>query len=426
MFMFFPIARRSQPPNACRWLQYHDRDTGDLCGTLPLAIGMPVALTHHLNRSPGMMLLKGTKGRVHSWEWPDNDRLAHRPPRCVYVKFDGATWQLDGIDEPGVYPIRLMKQDWFLDGKRKNPVLKVKRQQIPLTPAFAITAHSSQGKTLRALLLDLNVEKRVDTTIGAVGASRVRSREDCLILRPFPLWLFQRGVSDGPRLLLQKLRGEEVDLVAYAEGLHPHATCSHCLQVRHLDGFEHERWEKVRANRPAMCMHCKHGNCGPRKRKLYTGAMKYPCSACKLAKIEDAFPRAQLRQEGDKKCLSCCRAASQLQCTECGMAKGIEYFNSNMVTFPLEGIVCRSCQDTMEAKVDKKIRKNWFTCRGCKQIFPAAASSKQSDHQHCLNCASRGARQKDEQTCRSCKRKWHEKQVKGKKRARYCPGCRRK
>ena len=101
-----------------RWLQYHDRDTGDLCGTLPLAIGMPVALTQHMDRSPDKMLLKGTVCRVHSWDWPDNDRLAHRLPRCVYVKFEGATWQLDWIDETGVYPIRPWKEDWLLDGKR--------------------------------------------------------------------------------------------------------------------------------------------------------------------------------------------------------------------------------------------------------------------------------------------------------------------
>jgi hypothetical protein len=273
--------------------------------------------------------------------------------------------------------------------------------------------------------LEPDLDKRVDTTIGAVGASRVRSREDCLILRPFPLWLFQRGVPDGPKLLLQKLRGEDVDLVAYAEGLHPHAGCSHCHQVRHLDGFEHEQWEKVRANMPAMCMHCKHGKDGPRKRKL-DAAIKYPCSACKLAKIEDAFPRAQLKQEHDRKCLACCRTITQLKCNECDEPKPVEHFNTNMVTFPVESVVCKACQDEMKEKDAKRDRKNWFTCRGCRQIFPAAASGKQSDHQHCLNCASRGARQKDEQTCRNCKRKWHEKQVKGKKRARYCPGCRRK
>ena len=411
---------------ACRWLQYHDRDTGDLCGTLPLAIGMPVALTHHLDRSPDKMLLKGTVGRVHSWVWPDNDRLAHRVPTCVYVKFEGATWQLDGIDEPGVYPIRPRKEDWYLDGKRKHSVLKIKRRQIPLTPAFAITAHASQGKTKRAIMLDLSVDKRVDTTIGAVGASRVRCREDCLILRPFPLWLFQRGVPDGPKLLLQKLRGEDVDLVAYAEGLHPHAVCAHCQQVRHLDGFEHEQWEKVRANVPAMCMHCKHGKEGPRKRKLDT-AIKYPCSVCKLAKIEDAFPRAQLKQEDNRKCLACCRNLSQLQCYECGKCKSIEHFNSTMVTFPAVGVVCKACQDAMKDKVDKKERKNWFTCRSCRELLPTTAGEAAGRQFRCFNCASRGTRQKDEQTCynKACKRKFHWKQVKGQKRMRYCEACRR-
>ena len=60
-----------------RWLQYHDRDTGDLCGILPLAIGMPVSLTQHLDRSPEKALLRGRTGRVHSWVWPAN---AQQPP----------------------------------------------------------------------------------------------------------------------------------------------------------------------------------------------------------------------------------------------------------------------------------------------------------------------------------------------------------
>ena len=105
------------------------------------------------------------------------------------MKFDGATWKLDGMDEPGVYPIRSLNQTWFLDSKRSSPVLGIKRQQFPLTPAYARTAHASQGKTLTAVLLDLAVDKRVDATFGAVAASRVRSRYDCLILRPCPRWL---------------------------------------------------------------------------------------------------------------------------------------------------------------------------------------------------------------------------------------------
>ena len=57
-----------------RWLQYHDRDTADLCGMLPLAIGMPVALTQHLDRSEDKLLLRGRVGRVHSWLWPENNQ----------------------------------------------------------------------------------------------------------------------------------------------------------------------------------------------------------------------------------------------------------------------------------------------------------------------------------------------------------------
>jgi len=173
-----------------------------------------------------------------------------------------------------------------------------------------------------------------------------------------------------------------------------------------------------------MCMQCKHGK-AMRKRKL-DAAIKYPCSICKLAKIEDAFPRAQLKQEDGKKCLACCKKADILQCAHCGRSKSIEYFNATMVTFPAGGVVCKACQDAMKDKVDKKERKNWFTCRSCGEMLPAGAGSQQAlDQRRCLNCASRGIRQKDEQTCRSCKSKWHE-QVKGKKRARYCLRCRRK
>eukprot|EP00434_Breviolum_minutum_P042312 symbB.v1.2.037656.t1/scaffold5622.1/size25200/1 len=146
------------------------RYRGPICGMLPLAIGMKVALTQHLDRSTDKLLLKGTIGRVHSWQWNENDRL----PSVVYVKFEKVGWQLDGIDEPGVYPIRPVTEDWYLDARRTPSVLKIKRRQVPLSPAYAMTAHSSQGKTLAAVLLDLNVDKKVDTTFGTVAASRVQ------------------------------------------------------------------------------------------------------------------------------------------------------------------------------------------------------------------------------------------------------------
>ena len=394
---------------------------------LPLAIGMKVALTHHIDRSQDKLLLKGTIGRVHSWVWLENDPR----PSIVYVKFEGAKWQLDGVDEPGVYPITPLAKTWFLDSKRKPPMLKIYRTQVPLTPAYAMTAHSSQGKTLHAVLLDLNVEKRVDTTFGAVAASRVRSRHDALILRPFPLWLFQRGAVEGPQLLLRVLRGEEIDWAAYREGRKPFATCSLCQQVREIDGFEFEQWDKVRANLHANCMWCKYKAKGPHKRKLDSGTIKYVCGKCKINKIEDAYPRAQLKTRSEETmptCLACCKAVDHLKCGQCEKVKPVEEFEAVMVTLPEGMTACKLCQEEIKKNSNRQ-RTGWFTCQGCKAVLPemAAPPDLVGQHRRCLNCTSRSTRQKDEHTCRNkaCKRKFEEKQVQG-QRKRYCPACRRK
>ena len=121
-------------------------------------------------------------------------------------------------------------------------MLKVQRTQLPLIPGYAMTAHASEGKTLPAVLLDLQVDKRVDPTIGTVATTRVRSRDDVLILRPFPRWLFQRGMaSEGPDLLLKKLRGEAIDWATIREATRPCSTCKECQQVLPMDAFEQKQ-----------------------------------------------------------------------------------------------------------------------------------------------------------------------------------------
>ena len=101
-----------------------------------------------------------------------------------------------------------------------------------------MTAHASQGKTLRVVLLDLNVDKKAELAFGTVASTRVRSREDVLILRPFPLWLYQRPASEGPHLLLKHLRGEAIDWAVYKDAKRPCAACEKCQQVLPLDAFE--------------------------------------------------------------------------------------------------------------------------------------------------------------------------------------------
>ena len=159
------------------WLNRHDRDCGDLYGVLPLVEGLPVMLTEHYDRNPEKQLLKGRIGYVKSWvlderedsEYDENARYLKYPPQTVLVRFfewvrvDGkkvekpCSWTLDGMSEPGVYPIQPWPRSWYLDQRRDNPVLKVSRFQLPLAPAYSITAHGSQGQTLRSAIIDLQI-----------------------------------------------------------------------------------------------------------------------------------------------------------------------------------------------------------------------------------------------------------------------------
>ncbi|KAF8990436.1 hypothetical protein BDQ17DRAFT_1255829 [Cyathus striatus] len=59
----------------------------------------------------------------------------------------------------------------------------VKRSQLPLVPAFAITAHKSQGKTLPKAIVDLQNCRGSESPY--VMLSRVKSLSGLLILRPF-------------------------------------------------------------------------------------------------------------------------------------------------------------------------------------------------------------------------------------------------
>ena len=108
------------------WLTRHDRDCAGLYGTLPLAKGLPMMLTEHLDRNPDKSLLKGRIGYLKRWalddsedsEFQDNARYPRYPPKVAFLQFtdwvdEGSTkvetscsWIIAGVGEPGVYPIK--------------------------------------------------------------------------------------------------------------------------------------------------------------------------------------------------------------------------------------------------------------------------------------------------------------------------------
>ena len=237
------------------WLQRHDKECSGLYGVLPLAVGMPVRATDHLDRQRG--ILKGCPGTIVGWTSTPatengDDRIWNTLPAILYVRFKTSTvWRIDGLEEDNVYPVAPMRRAWYLDHQRRKPELRVTRMQFPVAPGFAITAHVAQGQTIReGVIADLCLAENGNAFTAYVAITRVQGRETIMIFRPFSARPYQKGVALGRELLLQHWRGEIIDwktlLAKYAE----ERCCAGC----------NERKQENRLHCGAMATHGRGAN----------------------------------------------------------------------------------------------------------------------------------------------------------------------
>jgi hypothetical protein len=281
------------------WLTWHDKDCGDLYGMLPLVQGMPVMLEDHVSRSREYSLLRGKVGTIHSWvldkeersRGQSGQRLLQRVPKVVFVKFEGEKWILPGCKEAGLYPIRPWKRQWFLDKGRKKPQLAVSRFQVPLAPAFARTAHAAQGQTLEAAIVDLQQGNGVSTIASYVAVTRVKTRKDLLIYRPFKREVFNEGAPRGATLLLKKLRGEHIDWADLAKQMQPRRPCCNCEVRKVKEEFAGAEW-KTKGD--GWCKQC--------VKEMEEAGTPYLCSRCLQWKAAQKYSEHNLRR-GKKVCV---------------------------------------------------------------------------------------------------------------------------
>jgi hypothetical protein len=159
--------------------------------------------------------------------------------------------------------------------------LKITRKQIPLAPAFAMTAHASQGKTLKGgAIVDLCIGKGSNPLGSYVAMTRVKSRKDVLVYHPFPRELFTQGPRKGPDLLLKLLRGEMLNWKEIEEEHMPSRLCKGCNFVRYKDAFHAGQWG--REDKISFCLTC----CEAKK----AAGTPMRCNNCGIWKIEAAIP----------------------------------------------------------------------------------------------------------------------------------------
>ena len=232
------------------------------------------------------------------------------------------------------------------------------------------------------------------------------------------------------RVFRRLVRRARASTFAFSTASRACSTASPGARRRTLDYFSDRQWERVRANRSAICLACGPSKGGQKtlKRKLPSGLARLDCRGCKFRKLEDAFPWAQLQRgnsEAACRCLKCLKEVCALECSVCLAEKPISEFNSAAATMPWAA-VCAACG--AEAKKRRRPeRAGWFACRTCETFFPpqgAAKAEASAPSQRCLNCASRGSCAKGKSTCRKCGTVWSEPRGQSDKRQRLRPKCR--
>jgi hypothetical protein len=150
-----------------------------LPGHVTLYEGMPVILRLR-NLSTDLGITNGAQGFVRKI-WTAVCPSGFTYASCVIVHFPDSKVQLSDLPM-GHYPI--VPSTWKFTttlGPVSSPQEKIRitRYQVPIQPAFAVTAHSAQGKTLPHVLINLHE----GGFAAYVSASRARSRQGLFLTR---------------------------------------------------------------------------------------------------------------------------------------------------------------------------------------------------------------------------------------------------
>ena len=465
-----------------RWLQFHDQQTAGLPGLLPLYLGMRVRVTEKLSKK--LNILKHTPCTVVGWdlhaadrvETRDGERVLQDLPLCIYLKFEGATWQLHKDLQVGVFPLKPTTRTWMVDRQKET---KAERRGFQLVPDYACTAHMVQGMTLDALLADcgdvLDISLLKDMLAAYVAMSRVRSADGLLLVRAFSKMLFQQGPPPGPHVLMKLLRAR---LVVQNDDYTSKEA------VEEYDRLAEEK-AKAKALRKEVglvwkCSACAHaypaagfGAEASKTAEVYASCVKpgawLACSACaetfRISK-EDPVSTAQTNS-----CSHCCEVKSLAHfprepegctwCRQCRLQRGLEFEickgcrkRKRVLEFPDDHAESPSGDGTLTAYclacVSKATRLDCTVCRSNKPRFDFGKASivnfKRDGVLRCKLCwmCSKCGDTKDRQgfrgnsaSCKACedivcdicglacpKHMFRVQAEKGKRRYNRCSACR--
>jgi hypothetical protein len=172
----------------------HTGKTEQRMGLLPLVVGMPVMICANFDVTNGVVNgCIGTLKEIRYTVDENGDRHAHA---CVVSLPDVTGMKLTNL-EIGEVAVLEDQCTMSFTNPHSSKRCSIKRTQLPIVPAFAITGHKSQGRTLPSTIADIQSCRGTESVY--VMLSRVTSIENLRILRPFNIKKIQCRPSEDSR-----------------------------------------------------------------------------------------------------------------------------------------------------------------------------------------------------------------------------------
>ncbi|KAJ3009702.1 hypothetical protein NUW54_g2705 [Trametes sanguinea] len=188
-------------------LQNHlfDMHSGQTChrlGKIPLVLGMPVIISQNFDVQGG--IVNGSIGVLAKIRYRIDTMSGRRVlTSCVIRLRDVSAKPMFNLEE-GYFPVLEDTVDMTFTHPYSGRKIRIRRTQVPIQPAFAMTAHKAQGQTFSRVIIDL--ESCKGTEAPYVMLSRATTLKGVVILRPFAASKLRCRVSEDLRRENLRLR----------------------------------------------------------------------------------------------------------------------------------------------------------------------------------------------------------------------------
>jgi ATP-dependent exoDNAse (exonuclease V) alpha subunit len=179
---------------------YHSGKTDQRAGVLPLCKDMPVMITQ--NYDVGNGIVNGCIGTLQKVNYAVDDKGLRHAQSCIIRTEEVSGPCLPHLKEHEVV-VTIDDTPLTFTHPHSHVRSSFQRSQLAILPAFALTAHKSQGNTLPSAILDL--ESCLSTEAVYVMLSRVKKSENIRILRPFRKAKISTRISEDLRKELNRL-----------------------------------------------------------------------------------------------------------------------------------------------------------------------------------------------------------------------------